>query len=1266
MAYYGNKFYANVQYPGYGLVQLLIKEKNYSGANFRMGNIQSLTLEVGGGNEPPYAPVLKTTLRFSVADAFDVGTTDSGETCITTEGSTKIKNGQWEEFYTNDATKYLVQLIYLLSGTGKPTRQTVLWQGYITPDSWEEAMVYHGSITVVARDMLGSLSDFTFDAPGVGGLITVQQLVNQALGKCKAAMEATFESTQVLQNYDGATVTSILSAGIPEKAFEGKSWWDALTSTLEALGMVMRFDNGGWKVTSLRYLPQLLGRERHDCEFINRSGIRTLDPPIKEVSAVFDVDVEEVVPEAPDADDFTTGEDVTVVTESLGTLYKKTITTKELAAASGNYNTPASGAPSLLAPPNFAANDPTAHGSVYFLANTYDAVFGLVSNTFTKVYGSAPVSAGVFRTPCQLRIRQNGEITESLLYGPMSPGSFFHRDDPPYVKSISLYITGQAAGVTYFYKGSGEWVTGTRKTREDDAGVDPLVVSFEGATEGAVDIYSSGVAIDPTTVVVDVVHVEVSPWSMQIVDNTHLFFVPLDLAIGAMEDGNFPTEYSVVTDYNNDYNVRIERTPAIGSVNTTAPGVLFQNVLQTAAKVLPDNWNWPDSVDGYPLEVMVQAQVLQFYAAANSIFTGNIHDKTYPIAVPGTYYDYYDRWCILQRGTFNFMNGFLVDAAIREYMTWEQVWQSFAPSYVVDGRVGRSGGSSGGSSGGGGGSAASVNALTERVDLLDSLIGEDADHNAYVKPYGDAPREFKNTGGAHVRDLTLARATSPSGTADLEVIIYTDADDNVHEYLHSRLPIVSDQEVVAGGTGSGGGGGTGGTSVTWGNDASNGYETLVVEGYTGNQRRVALSGHLHAISDIFTGIGSTTPSVGDTLVYGQNGWAYGAAGGVSSVISLTGDITQAQLRTALGLRDGAYRGIAANIVSTDHGLAVAADVADAIDAAVTPLSGAIANMAAFVTYHGQCIPSGASSSNQLVTESGMASAISAAISGAASGYQPVVSALGGTTKPVYIASAGTFAECSTYAGGTRLTINGTSRASSSASIYAPNTAGSANDYLVSNGVGNAPTWETPGAVEENGGALVTGGVVYDFVTDGFVTIATAQTITGQKTFTPQTIHNGGIKSGTIEPLSSGDYDLGTAQSRWNNAYLFGELWLKGSGDYGNKIVFGDRTSNTDYVYIKESADDELTMYALEGLHMDVGAGSWISAGGSIRPKNLTGGQSSYDLGSLSARWNNAHIKRWYPTNDSNIYVEYDSTIPAFYFHGNIVASGAIVAGGIMP
>jgi hypothetical protein len=79
-----------------------------------------------------------------------------------------------------------------------------------------------------------------------------------------------------------------------------------------------------------------------------------------------------------------------------------------------------------------------------------------------------------------------------------------------------------------------------------------------------------------------------------------------------------------------------------------------------------------------------------------------------------------------------------------------------------------------------------------------------------------------------------------------------------------------------------------------------------------------------------------------------------------------------------------------------------------------------------------------------------------------SGKQATVAKLGSTTQPVYTSAAGTFATCTTYAGGTAVTLNGSSKGGSTASFYAPTGAGTSGQILVSSG--GAPTWTNHTAI----------------------------------------------------------------------------------------------------------------------------------------------------------------------------------------------------------
>ena len=53
-----------------------------------------------------------------------------------------------------------------------------------------------------------------------------------------------------------------------------------------------------------------------------------------------------------------------------------------------------------------------------------------------------------------------------------------------------------------------------------------------------------------------------------------------------------------------------------------------------------------------------------------------------------------------------------------------------------------------------------------------------------------------------------------------------------------------------------------------------------------------------------------------------------------------------------------------------------------------------------------------------------------------------------------------FDECSTYAGGTNVTLNGTNKSATTASFYAPTSSGTSGQFLKSSGANASPTWET--------------------------------------------------------------------------------------------------------------------------------------------------------------------------------------------------------------
>lgn len=752
MATYGDKYYASFFYTNGSSVTLTVKQKGWTGGTYEIAHIQGLSLEVGGGSEPVYAPVVKTTLHFSMADAFDIGTEVGGVECVTLENGRYIKHGRWEEFYTNDATKYLV----ILSWAGLPTRSGAIWQGYITPDSWEESMIYRGTINITARDMLGVLSDVDFDAEGLEGLISVGDLIRAALVKCEAPMALSFGPA--LRNI--AEDFSIFAAQIDVRAFKGKTWWNALTETLEALGLVLRYNgNGGWVAASLRYLPNIITQETHGCEFINRSGLRVLEPPVKEIAGEFGLDIESSPISPLDVDDLVNFGSIFILSKTglegpITDRYQGGNTDSfELQMRSGDWDAGigSSSRPPLffkpLSPyPNIAISD-----DPYFVCNTGQLyyVLGVLVGP-QRNYGVAKVVSGVFTAPCRLIIEQSGDIVarENNSFIPPRPAT----GSAPFLEEVRVFIKANGQ----YYAGGGIWVTGTEKTSDRDAtsgSIDPISLPFDGGA-ASIDIFppanSDGIDLE-----VNIVYIGTSAYSNYSLGPS--LYVPLRVSIGENSGSGLANEYSVKTVRNEAYNVRIDRSLAIGSIDTVLPGKIIKNALKKSGsgRVLANSWNWEGQSTGYPLEVMVQAQLLQFFAASLSLFTGSFHDTTTNMAAPGSAYQYFQRSCILLRGTFDFTTGFVNDAALREFMTWEQVWANFNPQYtIVEERTGEGSGSSGGGHSGGGGGGGGGTTVTWGT--------ETADHYAPLSVGGDE-RDVALAGHKHViADVTDLVALIPS------------------------------------------------------------------------------------------------------------------------------------------------------------------------------------------------------------------------------------------------------------------------------------------------------------------------------------------------------------------------------------------------------------------------------------------------------------------------------------------------------------------------
>lgn len=1197
MANYGLRFYGTYILRESGVtVTLQVWKRNYNSNTFYLGGLQGLSLEIGGDNEPIYAPVVKTTLRFTLADAFDVGNpfTHSGitDTCIDAAGGVLTKHGQWEEFYTPDPTLYKVFL---------KIEDAVIWKGFVTPDSWEESMVYHGSITVVARDMLGTLADLPFELANNAKYATVQELIEQAVEFSQGEMELSFNTSRIPVNTE--TGGSLLNAHISARAFEGQTWWDALTKTLEALGLILRYNGHNmWSVSALRFLPLEIGAAStiHDTEFINLSGLRTLDPPVRDISGTFTVEDQDndLTPPNPD------------LLEEVGDIIILDGTPRQdlelmsyaLSAPSGSWAVPASGDSILYKitlPPDESLYQAgfTDFAPLYFIANRvpYSG----------HEWANVPMVVNAVTAPVKLKVRQDGLILTqdgSRMYA-VIPGA-----EGVAIDKVTLYIRAHVGNTTYYLTSDGEW---------NDSSV-VCFLEFNHGTEASINIpVLENAVVDSFDVSVFDVDVDGShKWTgfgPGYADRTG-FIVPLAFSLAYPDGLTIPREYNVVTKYNDSYNVQITREPALGCIDANLTGDFLKNVLVDANKVpLPDEWNWAGQNDGLPLEVLVQMQIMQYYPEALSIFTGTMHDK-FQLPIPGAAYSYYQRNCVLLRGTFNFSSNFIHDVALREYRTWEQIWGSVTPRWSRDTKGTTGPGSSGGSGGSSGSSASgqtyanaqAIDELRTRVIELESFWAKDANNNIYAKNQaGVYSYSFITAGGlgtpgggGGTTDVTL---TVNSGVATL-VVSGTSVSFYSKAYLDSHLGAAAAKGV--------------------GSVALGDYDLV-----TGDAVK-------RAINDAISGIGAAGWGASDGVQYADLWVSSQASTKRLSLATHNHDnryYTQTQVNNLIGAIVPGDPNVQSDWAETnpnaDSFIRNKPDVS-ALDDRVLAIEDwfEIVNGALHIK-NGRGLYG-----DSFITAGGVGSA-------------------GGGTSFSYIHTL-----YDVHQDGIRV-------------LRDDNSAAQTNDVLVLRGSGlwgavpqaslqpDLSAYVTTSALNTRLGGYVpkvpsaTAGNVAVFASGGgladsgihnsaLAMLPSNNQFTGNNTFTQEVVA-AGYKIGSQQVL--------TAYTEQGGGY---SPLLVGYGSCADRAVqYYAKTAHTFSVY--KSGQQDPTWNPVLSLQETA-----IYSYRNLEP----GANGTLNIGASAMSWNNMHVKRWFPKpGDTSIYVEYDSSADAFYFHGNIVASGFITA-----
>lgn len=650
---YALRYYKSYDLNGHK-VRLDIYKKylavEYAPAPKEIGKVlQGLSLDVQGEQDDIITPIVKTSLSMTFVDAPGI---EKGK-----------KTGDWEEFYTPDSTGYKV-LLYI---DGR-----IYWSGYVTPDSFEEDLEYRGSITILARDNIGHLQDFPFDAEGnIDTMITVRDLINAAWDKVECLLSLSYASGDdvVWPTCKGFTA---LDCMVNIEAFAEKNWYEALEAVLDSFGLVLRYvGNNTAKVMPLRAIP-CLDKERLSFVdvrpmLLEASGHRTL---IGACNSIVDNVNYEQGPIAEfdfDANDF---ERVAL------SINGNSVNTWETKESSGWYRV---GNIGTINPFEFGSeprsdlfvsvvnaispNDYIFMHRVFSQSGeqTLDISFEFNGVFFSAAYGGQSINVGSAR-----------EQVVSLHYAITA----YLCDDRTNVCSIqyfdpetNAFVNREAYCVATLSYGqsSSQGRYGQQSIKVEHSITIP-------ANTGTFEFHIHGF----TATVVEAGAVQ-RPSRTPIKDMIDGGRAYCRISNFLMEQSQVDSyEYSKLTTvYDESFNLMLNREPALGagplalSPKVIRNGIYIPDAFYSSARM----WQWPNGAET-SLQAIIAQQILMYYSQPNSLITGTL----VATASKGEILDFNCLWSwhgrklALISGQLDLLTGFIERAKLREFKDWELIW----------------------------------------------------------------------------------------------------------------------------------------------------------------------------------------------------------------------------------------------------------------------------------------------------------------------------------------------------------------------------------------------------------------------------------------------------------------------------------------------------------------------------------------------------------------------------------------------------------------
>ena len=623
---YALRYYKEVPQRDGGTIRLEIYKKDSTAGAIEIGGVvRSLALEIQGQQGDIDTPIVKTSLSMSFVDAQDI---ENGK-----------KNGFWEEFYTPDAV--LWQVVLKAKDAKESTFRTI-WGGYVTPDSFSESLVYRGDVTIIARDNIGHLQDFSFDAQGnEDGQITLYDLVSAAWAKIESPMGLDFSNGNWLM-CDGVPA---YNTRLNVSAFEGMNWYQAIEKALYAYGLVMRYrGENNVMVCSLRdmtkygqysedYLPHL------EPKFVT-GATRELVPAVKKIEEKTEYELEDsmIMPQVTESD-YSGKIETTSLSTSSGVsfvLYDWHISNKEDGKGWKDSDKP-----------------------IYFNPSGYDVTEVVESkdNEYmwlsSSAYIGGPLRYSEFNKYFNAS-KLNVEMSFGSVYRLVSGALKIVGESAVFPSQVALGVYVDDGYTERWLDAKGEWVS-TQQT---------LTVALENGKMSLpipLDAYSGKVLLGIR------VYSVASTWELDV-------YTPL-YSLTLHEDAILRATNTVNTVLNDSNNVVLSRKPELASAfdNVALPGVIKNGIFYKKGDVVVPAHSWAWS-GGTPQQMSVynHLQLLAYFAKPFNLISGTIVNAD--LTRVATLFVWGGSEHVLVSGRYNFLSGHIESAQLRGFYRYENLW----------------------------------------------------------------------------------------------------------------------------------------------------------------------------------------------------------------------------------------------------------------------------------------------------------------------------------------------------------------------------------------------------------------------------------------------------------------------------------------------------------------------------------------------------------------------------------------------------------------